>query len=674
MFRAARDCYNVLVKHVRYLQREHHPVRACLVLLTDGPSCPINEKPKAGEHPGNPHAVVPVPGEPRRVKVSQVGKGKFVMKPSFLTEVLVEGISLKDEGGAWAVLQSIYSGKYCVWPQQYEEKVQTRGKAENRGRVTQEIVTGQTQAKGDYGLSAKSVNVLTRTFDGHVDGFFTHLKNGNYKAKMPCRTKGYYPIYFNKDEIRWQSEKLCLGSKTHGVKLHLTELPRGQEFNAAKITKSRSGRYYLHLTTEIEIAPNPELTEVGAVDLGQIRAMVIAAPGGKTASISGKNICALKRQRDQRFRGLGRKRSATYRGQLRQYLSPEEQEKASHDTRYGWRMIAQRRREGRDGKGRSLVDLKQQNTLADGTPKPLRKRSKRQFKILRAQNKVADQTRVALGYANHCVTRLAVDWAVENKIGTLYVGDLDTLPKGRAKGKRRLNQVKRNSLWEWPTQTQYLDQKLKEAGGEGVKKASERLTSQICPQCGRRHKPRDRVYYCSPRKGGCGWRGDRDQVGAVNFLNHCLELETGARGTLMPAHNENLRIAPAIRKTHAAAPAGVCVGMPLGRPGRGDSTCEPVEDAAKGHAEASAAVRGSGDVPELLDPRTARKPRKQGKMQAREEREIRASRESPSTSGSGNTCSRSTTQKTGANPDTLRRSAQTNSETQLEIPLWPSAP
>jgi hypothetical protein len=32
MFRAARDCYNTLVKYVKYLQQNHHSIRACRLL------------------------------------------------------------------------------------------------------------------------------------------------------------------------------------------------------------------------------------------------------------------------------------------------------------------------------------------------------------------------------------------------------------------------------------------------------------------------------------------------------------------------------------------------------------------------------------------------------------------------------------------------------------------
>ena len=58
------------------------------------------------------------------------------------------------------------------------------------------------------------------------------------------------------------------------------------------------------------------------------------------------------------------------------------------------------------------------------------------------------------------------------------------------------------------------------AAAEGIALAlqDEHYTSQTCPQCGHRHKPRGRVYTC----GQCGFSGHRDVVGQVNILSAYL--------------------------------------------------------------------------------------------------------------------------------------------------------
>lgn len=48
----------------------------------------------------------------------------------------------------------------------------------------------------------------------------------------------------------------------------------------------------------------------------------------------------------------------------------------------------------------------------------------------------------------------------------------------------------------------------------------EAYTSQECPRCGCRHKPRGRVYLCSV----CGFRFHRDGVGSINIRRKYLGL------------------------------------------------------------------------------------------------------------------------------------------------------
>jgi putative transposase len=52
---------------------------------------------------------------------------------------------------------------------------------------------------------------------------------------------------------------------------------------------------------------------------------------------------------------------------------------------------------------------------------------------------------------------------------------------------------------------------------------NEAYTSQTCPGCGKRKKPKGRVYKCSR----CGFVGHRDAVGAMNILSRRLFGEPG---------------------------------------------------------------------------------------------------------------------------------------------------
>jgi putative transposase len=61
-----------------------------------------------------------------------------------------------------------------------------------------------------------------------------------------------------------------------------------------------------------------------------------------------------------------------------------------------------------------------------------------------------------------------------------------------------------------------------------VKMINEAYTSQTCPACGTRRKPRDRRYHCK----SCGLKAHRDAVGAINIRKKYLR-ESGSQETQM---------------------------------------------------------------------------------------------------------------------------------------------
>ncbi|MGQ9870099.1 zinc ribbon domain-containing protein [Leptodesmis sp.] len=54
--------------------------------------------------------------------------------------------------------------------------------------------------------------------------------------------------------------------------------------------------------------------------------------------------------------------------------------------------------------------------------------------------------------------------------------------------------------------------------GMKVELQDERYTSQTCPACGKRYKPKNRLYKCS-----CGFQFHRDAVGSINIRRKYLE-------------------------------------------------------------------------------------------------------------------------------------------------------
>ena len=112
----------------------------------------------------------------------------------------------------------------------------------------------------------------------------------------------------------------------------------------------------------------------------------------------------------------------------------------------------------------------------------------------------------------HKISKLYLDYCIENKISKVYYGDLDSCTRGKhGKMSKFTNQKLRD--WCYGLLTLQLENKLSRYGIEMIK-ISEAYTSQTCPHCENKHKPTGRNYECD-----CGYTQHRDLVGAMNILN-----------------------------------------------------------------------------------------------------------------------------------------------------------
>ena len=148
----------------------------------------------------------------------------------------------------------------------------------------------------------------------------------------------------------------------------------------------------------------------------------------------------------------------------------------------------------------------------------------------------------------HKISRAVVDVAVEQQAATIVIGDVRDIADGVKQGKQRNQQA---SQWNHGQVRAYITYK---AAAEGISVAlvDEHYTTQTCPQCGKRHKPRGRVYSC----GQCGFSTHRDVVGQINILSR---YSTGQVGRLPAPTNikhrmpHNLRLMRRRRDTGQAS-------------------------------------------------------------------------------------------------------------------------
>jgi putative transposase len=150
-----------------------------------------------------------------------------------------------------------------------------------------------------------------------------------------------------------------------------------------------------------------------------------------------------------------------------------------------------------------------------------KKGSRRHKRLMRCKSRMKAKHQRVIRDMEHKISRAIVDVAVERCAGTIVIGDVRDVADGVNKGKDANQKI---SGWNHGKIRSYVGYKA-EAEGIAVALQDEHYTSQTCPSCTHRHKPRGRIYRC----GQCGFSGHRDVVGQVNILSAYLH---GAPGTL----------------------------------------------------------------------------------------------------------------------------------------------
>jgi putative transposase len=145
--------------------------------------------------------------------------------------------------------------------------------------------------------------------------------------------------------------------------------------------------------------------------------------------------------------------------------------------------------------------------------------SKRYHRLVQAKVRMKAKYARVMRDLEHKVSRAIVDTAVEREAGTIVIGDVRDVADGVDCGAK---QNQRMSRWNHGKVRRYVAYKA-EAEGIAVELEDEAYTSQTCPDCSHRHKPKGRLYRCP----ACGFRAHRDVVGQVNILSRFKHGEPG---------------------------------------------------------------------------------------------------------------------------------------------------
>jgi putative transposase len=223
-----------------------------------------------------------------------------------------------------------------------------------------------------------------------------------------------------------------------------------------------------------------------------------------------------------------------------------------------------------DGRDTVVVTCRELRSQRQYTAKRLAELRQRQSKCTRGSrmgkrvqrriNRFLHQQQKRTRDIAHKVSREVVNTAVAIEASTIAIGDVRDVAKKGKLGKKRNQKI---SNWSHGKARQYITSKA-EAEGIEIDVVSERSTSQTCPQCGCRHKPRGRRYVC----GQCGFSGHRDGVGAVNILSM---QQHGSPGHICPTGNTTYRIPHNVRVLRSPLDTGQ---VACGLDSRGEHTQE----------------------------------------------------------------------------------------------------
>lgn len=161
---------------------------------------------------------------------------------------------------------------------------------------------------------------------------------------------------------------------------------------------------------------------------------------------------------------------------------------------------------------RSLVRLR--NKLLSDTQallSKLKKHSRKYRRIKSGYRRVAKRIHDKMQDILHKVSRTIVNTAYAENIKQIVIGNCATIHDNTDCGHKHNQGIQQN-----PEQVlaQYIQYKFESIMGT-VETVPEQYTSQTCPACGNRYKPKDRNYRCTNPE--CSFQYDRDGVGAINI-------------------------------------------------------------------------------------------------------------------------------------------------------------
>ncbi len=299
------------------------------------------------------------------------------------------------------------------------------------------------------------------SIDAAQEAFYKACKtskaNREDGAKYPHKKKFYRTTIWKNTGVRKKGNHLLLslarGNQPISFRLpdYLAVLDRSQFLEVRLVYNKAHKKYEWHVVTETGVEPLPSPgNNVAGVDLGEVHPVAIN-DGQNAMIVSCRELRSLNQYWNRRLAQL-----------------------------------------------KSLQSSKQ-------------KHSRRWWRIQRRINRFLAQNKQQRRDMEHKISRAMVDWSVIHRVGTLAIGDVRNVANGKRLNRKSQQKV---SNWSHGKIRRYIAYKAEAEGILVNDEIDESYTSQTCVYCGRKRKPKGRIYSCE-----CGQTYHRDIGGAANILS-----------------------------------------------------------------------------------------------------------------------------------------------------------
>lgn len=325
-------------------------------------------------------------------------------------------------------------------------------------RSQAEKLNDHYDAKTSKLLHSHSIDAAQQAFYKACKQVHTKRKQGDETAHFPHIRRRYRTTVWKNTGI-YAIEKgmmylsLAKGLERVQVELpsHINCLPKAWTKEVRLVFNKSTFRYGWHVVIDDGVEPEPKGKGIAGVDLGEIHPIAVT-DGLEACVISCRELRALNQGRNKRIASIDTKLATYQKGSRR------------------WRRLKARKR-------RFLAQCDQE---------------KRDIE--------------------HKIARELISWAQEREIGLLAIGDVRNIADGKRLNKKSQQKI---SNWSHGTMRRYIKYKAAKVGITVDDTVSERYTTQTCPNCSKKHKPKGRIYKC-PK---CKSVFHRDIVGAANIAS-----------------------------------------------------------------------------------------------------------------------------------------------------------